>query len=145
MQVSRLGFIALCVFALLLSVTAIQAAPQNANFVGTWALTMNGGGQGGGSGEGGGGEHQGGGGGGTQALTITQNGDKFQVSHKTKRGEKAYDAVVSGNTISWTEEHQGRDGNAMKVQYKATLNGDALNGTIAGGQFNREFTAKRSN
>ena len=33
----------------------------------------------------------------------------------------------------------------MKIEYKATLNGDTMKGTMGGGQFSREFTAKRSN
>jgi hypothetical protein len=140
MRKFRLGFAVLCVFALLLSATAVKAARQdaNANFVGTWEMTMTGGGQ-----DGGGGNRRGGGG--AQSLTITQDGDKFKVSHKTPRGENAYDATVSGNTISWTEERQGRGGNTMKIEYKATLSGDRMNGTMGGGQFSREFTAKRSN
>jgi hypothetical protein len=138
MQKFRLGFAVLCVFALLLSATALEAARQdaNANFVGTWEMTMTGGGQGGRGGNRGGG---------AQSLTITQDGDKFKVSHKTPRGENAYDATVSGNAISWTEERQGRGGNTMKIEYKATLSGDTMSGTMGGGQFSREFTAKRSN
>jgi hypothetical protein len=138
MQKFRLGFAGLCVFALLVSVTVVLAAPQDSNFVGAWEMTMTGGGQGGGGG------HRGGGGG-VQSLTITQDGDKFKVSHKTSRGENAYNATASGNTISWTEERQGRDGNTMKIEYKATLNGDTMKGTMSGGQFSRDFTAKRSN
>jgi hypothetical protein len=137
----------LCVFVLLLSVTTVPAAPQSASFAGEWNMAMTGGRQGGGEGGGGG---QGGGPGagaerrgGAQSLTITQDGDKFKVDHKTSRGDNTYDAAVSGNTISWSEERQNREGNAMKIEYRATLNGDTLTGTISGGQFNREFTAKR--
>jgi hypothetical protein len=138
MQKFRLGFVVVCVFALLLPATAVQAVRQdaNANFVGTWEMTMTGGGQGGRGGNRGGG---------AQSLTITQDGDKFKVSHKTPRGENAYDATVSGDAISWTEERQGRGGNTMKIEYKATLSGDTMSGTMGGGQFSREFTAKRSN
>ena len=32
----------------------------------------------------------------------------------------------------------------MKIGFKATLDGDTLNGTMSGGEFSREFTAKRS-
>jgi hypothetical protein len=149
MQESKHELIALCILILLLSVTAIQAAPQNANFVGTWEMAMaaggqgGGGGEGGGGGQGGGGEHRGGGGG-AQSLIITQNGDKIKVSHKTKRGENVSDATVSGNTITWTEERQGRDGNSMKITFKATLDGDTMKGSTSGGQYSRDFTAKRS-
>lgn len=116
---------------LLLSMTATA---QDANFVGTWQMTTR-------AGQGGEGTR----GGGAQALTITQDGTKFRVSHRTPRGENAYDAEVSGNTISWTEERQGRGGNTISIEYKATLNGDIMKGTIGGGRFSRDFTAKRSN
>jgi hypothetical protein len=146
MQKFRVGFAGFYVFALLLlTVTVLKAAPQDASFVGSWEMTVTGGGQGGGQdGDQGGGGGNRGGRSGAQSLAITQDGDKFKVSHKTRRGENAYDAVVSGNTISWTEERPGRDGNTRKVQFKATLTGDTLKGTMGAGQFNREFTAKRS-
>jgi hypothetical protein len=132
MRKFRMDFAVLHVFALLLlSVIVLKAAPQDAKFVGTWEMTVTGGGQGGGRG-------------GAQSLTITQDGDKFKVSHKTRRGENASDAVVSGNTISWTEERQGPDGNSRKIACKATLTGDTMTGTMGGGKFSREFTAKRS-
>jgi hypothetical protein len=148
MQKFRLELAAFYVIALvLLSTTILRAAPQDASFVGSWEMTMTGGGQGGdqngdqGQGRGGGNR---GGGGGPQSLTITQDGDKFKVSHKTRRGENTSDATVSGNTISWTEERTGPNGNARKIQFKATLNGDTMKGTMGAGEFNRDFTAKRS-
>jgi hypothetical protein len=148
----RFVFAAICVFALLRSVTVVQAAPQGAGFAGSWNVTMTGGRPGGGGGQGGDGGPSGGGGqggegqrrGGAQSLTITQDGDKFKVDHKTPRGENTYDAAVSGNTISWTEDRPNREGNTMKIGYKATLNGDKLTGTMGGGQFSREFTATRA-
>jgi hypothetical protein len=141
MRKSNIGIAVLCLLALLTSVAAVQAAPQDAKLAGTWAVMMapppggGGGGQGGGQG----------GGGGDQTLTITKSGDKYSITHHTGRGDNTADATVSGNTISWTEERTGRDGNTMKVQYQATVTGDDMKGTMGGGQFNREFTAKRSN
>jgi hypothetical protein len=146
MQKFRVGFAGFYIFALLLlSVTILRAAPQDASFVGSWEMTVTGGGQGGGQDgdQGGVGGNRGGRGGG-QSLVITQDGNKFKVSHKTRRGENAYDATVSGNTISWTEERPGRDGDTRKVQFKATLTGDTMKGTMGADQFNREFTAKRA-
>jgi hypothetical protein len=142
MKKLRMGFAGFYLVALLLSLTAYQAAAQDAHFVGTWDMTVTGGGRG--AGQGGGG-NRGGGGGGAQTLTITKDGDKFQVIHKSPRGDTTSDAAVSGNTISWSEQRQGRDGGTMKIEFKATLDGDALKGTMGGGQFSREFTAKRSN
>jgi hypothetical protein len=145
--------VTLCTFGLLISVSSVQAGPQAANFAGSWQMTMTGGGPRGGQGGGGGQGGQGGGGGrgrgqrggGSQTLTITQDGDKLKVDHKTPRDDQTYDATVSGNTISWTEERSGRNGDTMKIDFKATIDGDTLNGTMGGGQFSRNFTAKRSN
>lgn len=134
MQKSRLGLAVLCLFALLLSVAAVQAAPQGAKFAGTWTLTMAAPPAGGGGGNGGG----------TQTLTITQEGGKYKVTHTTGRGDSTADATVSGSTISWSEQRTGRDGNTMTIQYQGTVDGDNMKGTMGGGQFNREFTAKRN-
>jgi hypothetical protein len=146
MKKLRMGFAGCCAMALLLSMAAFQTRAQDANFVGTWDMTMTGGGGGGsqGGGEGRGGERGGGGGGGAQSLTIAKDNEKFKVTHKTPRGDNTSDATVSGNTISWTEQRTGRNGETMKIDFKATLDGDTLTGTVSGGRFNREFTAKRS-
>lgn len=164
MRIHKFGISCAGIFvvALLLAVatTIIHAAQQTeaANFVGTWQMTMEGGGRGPGGGGGNGaqgggqgggqdgGEARGGGQGrgGEQTLTIAQDGDKFKVTHKTPRGEETYDATVSGNTISWTETRQGRNGDTRTLDFKATLDGDSIKGTMNGGQFSREFTAKRS-
>ncbi len=148
MQKSKFGFALYSLAILLLvSVAVAHAAPQDANFVGTWNLTITGQGgvghQGGDQGEaqGEGGEHRGGG---PQSITVSQDGGQFKVSHKTQRGDTVSNATVSGNTISWTEERPGRDGNTRKIEFKATLDGGTLKGTMAGGKFNRDFTAKRS-
>jgi hypothetical protein len=156
----RFGLGSFCAAFLLVSVLALQVASQDAaNFVGSWEMTMTGGGQRGqGGGQGGqnggqgngqgdaqpGDQGEGGGRRGPQTLVIAKDGDKYKVTHKTPRGDKTSDATVSGNTISWTEERPNRDGGTMQIQFKATIDGDALKGTFGGGQFTREFTAKRS-
>lgn len=136
----------ICIFALALSLAAIRANAQNApNFVGTWDMTMaapEGGGGNGGGGNGGGANR--GGGGGAQSLVITQEGDKYKVTHKTRRGDVTSDATVDGSSISWTEQREGRDGNTMQISFKATVDGDSMKGTMGGGRFNRDFTAKRA-
>jgi hypothetical protein len=142
MKKLRMGLAGCCVVALLLSMAAFQIKAQDDNFVGTWDLTMTGGGGGQSSGEGRGGDR--GGGGGAPSLTIAKDGEKFKVTHKTPRGDNTSDATVSGNAISWTEQRTGRNGETMKIDFKATLDGDTLKGTVSGGRFTREFTAKRS-
>jgi hypothetical protein len=148
----KLGSAVLSVCVALLLVSIAHAAPQDASFAGTWTMTMQGGGMGGGGGQGGeggqggqgGGGHRGGGRGGPQTLTIAQDGGKFKVTHATPRGDKTSDATVEGSTISWTEQREGRNGNTMTIQYKATLSGDTLKGTMGGGEFSRDFTATRT-
>jgi len=87
MKKLRLGFAVFYLAALLLSLTAFQAAAQDANFVGTWDMTVTGGGRGGSQGDGQSGGQAGGGhrgGGGAQSLTITKDGDKFKVPTKRR-------------------------------------------------------------
>lgn len=135
MKQARFVFAGICAFALLLSLVATQANAQNApNFVGTWDITVQ-------APEGGGG---GGNRGGAQSLVIAKDGDNYKVTHKTPRGDVTSDATVDGSTISWTEERQGRNGNSMKINFKATVDGDSMKGTMGGGQFSRDFTAKRA-
>jgi hypothetical protein len=138
MKQARLMFTGICGFALLL-LAATQANAQNApNFVGTWDMTMAAMQGGGGGGNRGGGEA-------AQSLVITKDGDNYKVTHKTPRGDVTSDATVDGNTISWTESRPGRNGNTFKIDYKATVDGDAMKGTMSGGggRFTRDFTAKR--
>lgn len=127
-------FAGICALALLLALAALRTNAQNApNFVGTWEMTIQ-------APEGGGGNR----GGGAQSLVIAKDGDNYKVTHKTPRGEVTSDATVDGSSISWTEERQGRNGNSMKIEFKATVDGDSMKGTMGGGQFSRDFTAKRS-
>jgi hypothetical protein len=117
------------------SISVISTNAQNTpNFVGTWEMTME-------AMQGGPGGNRGGG---AQSLVITKDGDKYKVTHKTPRGDVTSDATVDGNTISWTEERPGRNGNTFKIEFKATVDGDTMKGTMGGGRFSRNFTAKRS-
>ena len=135
MQKAKFVFAGICLFALLLSIAAVPASAQNApNFAGTWDMTME-------AMQGGPGGNRGGG---AQSLVITKDGDKYKVTHKTPRGDVSSDATVDGNAISWSEERQGRNGDTIKIEFKATVDGDNMKGTMGGGRFTRDFTAKRS-
>ena len=130
----------ICSVALTVWLAALPSKAQSApNFAGTWDMTMAAPQGGGGGGNGGGG-----GGGGAQSLVITQDSGKYKVTHKTPRGDVSSDATVDGNTISWTEQRQTRNGDTMQIQFKATVDGDSMTGTMSGGRFNRDFTAKRA-
>ena len=172
MRNSRFAVAGIFAAAAFLVATLVHAAPQataSPNFVGTWQMQMSGGGPGGrpnggdgnsgnnnggnggdqgdnnGGGSGNGGGRRGGPGGrGPSTLVITQDGSNYKVTHKTPRGDVSSPATLSGNTLTWTEEREGRDGNTMKMNFKATVDGDTMKGTLAGGQFSRDFTATRS-
>jgi hypothetical protein len=162
MRNTKLKFAGALVAVLALVATLAYAAPQTAaNFAGTWTVDMQGGG--GGRGPGGDGNNSGGGNGGNnpdngnggngggggrrgmgpQTLVIVQDGSNYKVTHETPRGDNTNPATVTGNTITWTEEREGRDGNKMTITWKGTLDGDTITGTVGGGQFTRNFTAKR--
>lgn len=127
----------LCTCLLLLSLAVIPTKAQSApNFVGTWDMTMAAPQNGRGGGRGGNGA--------AQSLVITQDSDKYKVTHKTPRGDVTSDATVDGSSISWTEQREGRNGNTMQIQFKATVDGDSMTGTMSGGRFSRDFTAKRA-
>src|SRR5580693_1547449 len=159
MQTTKLKFAGALATAVLLVATLAYAAPQAAptaaaNFAGTWTVDMQGGGGRGPGGDGnnGGGNNgsnngENGGGGrrgmGPQTLVIAQDGANYKVTHKTQRGDNTNPATVTGNSITWTEEREGRDGNKMTITWKGTLDGDTITGTVGGGQFTRNFTAKR--
>lgn len=135
----KFGFAFAGTLALLLAAVA-QAAPQSDSFAGTWevAIARQGVGVGRGAGRGGsrGGDVQ-------MLLTITQDGDTYKIIYKTPRGQETYDATVSDNTIQWTEERQGRSGNTTKIEFKGTLDGDTMTGTMSARTTRRDFTAKR--
>jgi hypothetical protein len=134
MKKTGLWLAGLCVFALLLSVVAVHATPQdNANVAGTWEITMA--------------AMQGGGGGGgtpqPQTLTLKQDGTKVSGTISGRGGETPIDGSVSGNTLTFTVTRQGRDGNSMTITYTATVSGDTLTGKMSGGRGEREFTGKK--
>ena len=135
MKKTGLWLAGLCVFALLLSVVAVHATPQdNANVAGTWEITMA-------AMQGGGG-----GGGGTpppQTLTLKQDGTKVTGTISGRGGDTPIEGSVSGNTLTFTVTRQGRDGNTMTITYTATVSGDSLTGKMSGGRGEREFTGKK--
>lgn len=136
---------ALCVFALVLSVVAVQAAPQApANVAGTWQITMappaGGGGGGGGGGNGGGGGR-----GGPQMVTFKQDGGKISGTIPGRNGgpDTTFEGTVSGKDVTWSVT-RSFNGNSMTTVYKATVDGDSMKGTATtGDRPARDFTAAR--
>jgi hypothetical protein len=136
MHKSRSTLSALTFLALLLFMSVSRATAQDNKLVGTWKVTLEPNSAGGAAAEGGGGA--------TEILTISQEGGKYKVIHKSHRGDQTCDATVDGNNISWTEQRKTHDGTTVKVNYNATLNGDTLNGGYKGGPWERGFNGKRA-
>jgi hypothetical protein len=115
--------VVLCALVLVASQTALAQKP--ANFAGEWELTMEG--------------RQGPV---TQTLKLEQNGDKVKGTLSSPRGETPVEGTVKGNQISFTVKRETPRGE-MVVEYTGTLEGDTIKGTMGGGQFSREWTAKK--
>lgn len=115
--------VALCALVLVAGQAALAQKP--ANFAGEWELTMEG--------------RQGPV---TQTLKLEQNGDKVKGTLSSPRGETPVEGTVKGNQISFTVKRETPRGE-MVVEYTGTLEGDTIKGTMGGGQFSREWTAKK--
>ncbi len=123
MKKITLAVAALCLLALVVSQTALAQKP--ANFAGEWELTMEG--------------RQGTI---TQTLKLEQDGGKVKGTLSSPRGETPVEGTVKGNQISFTAKRQTPRGE-MVIEYTGTLEGDTIKGTMGGGQFSRDWTAKK--
>lgn len=115
--------VALGALALLLSQAAVAQKP--ATFAGEWELTM-----------------QGQQGAITQTLKLEQHGDKVKGTIISQRGETPIEGTIQGNQIRFSVKRQTPQGERV-IEYSGTLDGDTIKGTMGGGQFSREWTAKR--
>ena len=142
------------------TLTAALAAPLNAqsgDISGEWELTREGGpGGGGGRGGGGGGGGQrggrmGGGGGGPTKMVIEQDGVTFTGTLELPFGEaKIQEGKINGDEITFVVQIETPRGN-FEMHYTGKVEGDSMAGTWTGGrggrggggEFTREWTAKR--
>jgi hypothetical protein len=112
---------------MLLVLGAIAQAQQAANVAGKWELTQPGrnGSQ-------------------TSTLTIEQKGSDLTGSIQGARGDATpLVGKVSGNNVMFTVKRQGRNGE-VTMEYKGMLEGGMLKGTVATGQNDVEWSAKKS-
>jgi hypothetical protein len=67
-------------------------------------------------------------------LTVNVSGDSFSGSNVGPMGAlDITDGTVAGNTIAWTS--QITTPMPMKLDCKATVDGDAISGTVTAGMF----------
>jgi hypothetical protein len=112
----------------LLGVVAL-AYQQNANVAGAWDLTV----------------EMGQRGPMTQEMSITQDGEKIEVTMKGRMGETKGPGTVKGNAIEWSiTRSMPQGGGEMTFIYKGTVEGDNMTGEVAMGERgNMKWTATR--
>jgi len=114
-------------FAVSLLAGLCLALQENANVAGVWELTM----------------EMGERGPMTQEMSITQDGEKIEVTMKSPRGESKGAGTVKGNAIEWTVTRTTPRGE-MTSTYKGTVEGDKMSGEVAMGPMgSMKWTAAR--
>jgi len=143
MKKTSMWLAAVCACALLLTVVAVNAAPQApANVAGAWTITMAPmnpppGGGGGGRGPQG-----------PIVMTFKQDGSKLTGSMPGRNGgpDMIFDGSVTGKDVTWTIKRAGRNAGDPDIVtvYKASVDGDNMKGTATtGDRPPRDFTATR--
>ncbi len=110
--------------ALLVSGLAAMAA-DDANVAGSWQMTF----------EGPRGTIN-------QTLSIEQDGAKIKGTLKGPRGDAPLEGSIKGNDISFSVKRDTPNGQ-MVIEYKGAVDGDSMKGTMSGGRFSGDWTAKR--
>ena len=146
----RLG--ALFVASALTAALAVPLNAQSNDISGEWELTREGGPGGGGGGGGGQREgRRGGGGGGPTKMVIEQDEDTFTGTLELPFGEaKIQEGTIDGDEITFVVQIETPRGN-FEMHYTGKVEGDSMAGTWTGGrggrggggEFTREWTAKR--
>ena len=145
----RLG--ALFVASALTAALAVPLNAQSSDVSGEWELTREGGPGGGGGGGGQRGGRRGGGGGGPTKMVIEQEGDTFTGTLELPFGEaKIQEGTIDGDEITFVVQIETPRGD-FEMHYTGKVEGDSMAGTWTGGrggrggggEFTREWTAKR--
>jgi len=123
-KISILTAVALCLLAVSL---ARVASAQDAKVAGSWDLSA----------PGRDGNVM------TQTLTLQQDGTKLTGTLKGQRGDAPVTGSITGNDISFTVTRSTPNGD-FKIDYKGTVSGDTMKGTLTVMGNNVDWTAKRS-
>jgi len=81
----------------------------------------------------------------TRDITIVQEGNKIKVT--LPPGPRGGDPItvegtIEGNAVAWKVVRQTQQGE-MIIDYKGTVEGDSMKGTMSRGDQNIEWTAKK--
>jgi hypothetical protein len=104
---------------------AVRAQDQTANVAGAWQISW-----------------QGRNGPVTQTLTFTQDGTKLTGTMHGDRGDAPVMGTITGNAIDFTAKRSTPNGD-FTSEYKGTVTGDSISGTVMMGQNSRDWSATR--
>lgn len=79
----------------------------------------------------------------TRNMTIEQDGEKIKGTLSSPRGDQEFTGTVKGKNISFTVKFQTPNGERT-IEYKGTVEGDSMKGTVEMMGNPREWTAKRA-
>jgi hypothetical protein len=79
----------------------------------------------------------------TRNMTIEQEGEKIKGVISGQRGDQEFTGTLKGKDISFTVKFQTPNGERT-VEYKGTVDGDSMKGTVETPGGSREWTAKRA-
>ncbi|MGB6429139.1 MAG: hypothetical protein WBF06_01025 [Candidatus Acidiferrales bacterium] len=102
-----------------------QDQPANANVAGAWQITW-----------------QGRNGTVTNTLTFTQDGATLTGTMHGDRGDAPVNGTITGSAIDFTIKRSTPNGD-FTSEYKGTVTGDTIKGTVMMGQNSRDWSATR--
>lgn len=79
----------------------------------------------------------------TRDMTIEQDSEKIKGVISGQRGDQQFTGTVKGKDISFTVKFQTPNGERT-VEYKGTVDGDSMKGTVEMGPRTVDWTAKRA-
>jgi len=112
----------ICIAALLISCAISTAADEPANVTGAWKISV--------SGEAGSAE---------QTIVLKQQGNKITGTFKGPRQSGPLEGTVEGKNISFHVSTR------VPLDYKGTVDGDTMKGTMSGKGKTGDWTATRAN
>jgi hypothetical protein len=121
-QLNRKSFAACLAVALLCACGLALAANEPANVAGTWKISVSGGA-----------------GNAEQTIVLRQEGNKITGTFKGPRQSGPLEGTVDGKNISFHVSTR------VPLDYKGTVEGDSMKGTMTGNGKTGDWTAARAN
>ena len=78
----------------------------------------------------------------TSTLTLEQNGADLKGTMTGRRGDTPVTGTVKGKNVTLVVKRQTQQGE-ITVEYKGTVDGDSMKGTLSMGERSIDWTAKK--